>query len=123
MIIGNLLRTFYFKQQSGLQCRTTYSIEKTTANVLIFGSSAANHDYQTNTFTKRLDTSFYNTGRDGISIFYEYAVLKAILKRYTPKIIILDFDQEEFIKNEASYDRLSALLPYYINHPEIRSII
>ena len=123
LIIGNLLRTFYFKQQSGLQYRTTYSIEKTTANLLIFGSSTANHNYQTFTFITRLDTSIYNTGRDGTSIFYQYAVLKAILKRYTPKIIILNFDQEEFIKNQESYDRLSSLLPYYINHPEIRSII
>ena len=35
--IGNLLRHFYFKQQSGLQYRTTYAFEKTSEDILIFG--------------------------------------------------------------------------------------
>ena len=66
--------------------------------------------------------SYYNAGRDGCSIFYHYAVLKSVLKRYTPKIIILDISRD-FEKSQASYDRLSILLPYYKNHPEMRTII
>lgn len=122
-IIGSLLNIFYFKQESGLQYRTTYSIEKTTADLLIFGSSTANHNYHPGIFEKRLNMSFYNVGRDGNSIFYDYAVLKGILKRYSPKIVILDFGDDEFNKGDGSYDRLSSLLPYYKTHPEIRSII
>ncbi len=67
--------------------------------------------------------SCYNTGRDGKIIFYNYAVLKSILKRYTPKIAILDFNREEFSNDGESYDRLSSLFPYYYNHPEIRPIL
>jgi hypothetical protein len=121
--IGNALRYFYFKQESGLQYRTTYSIEKTTADLLIFGSSRANHHYNPSVFESRLNQSYYNVGRDGNSIFYHSAVLKAVLKRYSPKIVILDFVHGEFQKNQNSYDRLSSLLPYYSNHPEMRSII
>ena len=122
-IIGNLLKTFYFKQQSGLEFRTTYSIEKTRADLLVFGSSTANHNYEPNTFKKRLNDSFYNVGRDGTSIFYDYAILLGILKRYVPKIIILNFDDQELGINQQSYDELSVLLPFYKNHPEIRSIV
>jgi hypothetical protein len=121
--IGSLLSTFYFKQESGLQYRTTYSIEKTTADILVFGSSTAAHDYHPEIFEKRLKMSYYNVAREGYSIFYHYAVLKAILKRYTPKIIIYDFDVNEFNREQISYDRLASLLPYYKKHPEIRSIV
>ena len=121
--IGNILNYLYFKQESGLQYRTTYSIEKTTADVLIFGSSRANHHYRPDIFEKRLHLSYYNVGRDGNFIFYHYAILKGVLKRYSPKIIILDFPDREFIKNQDSYDRISSLLPYYRSHPEMRSII
>ena len=121
--IGRVLKAFYFKQTSGIDSRTTYSIEKTRADVLIFGSSTAIHDYIPGTFEKRLNLSTYNVGRDGISILYDYAVLKTILKRYTPKIIILDFEKEEFSRSQESYDRLSSLLPYYKAHPEIDSIV
>ncbi len=122
-LIGSLLRYFYFKQQSGFQYRTTYSIEKTKAYLLIFGSSRANHHYHPDVFEKKMNLSFYNVGRDGGSIFYDYAVLQAILVRYCPKIVILDFERKEFEKNQENYDRISFLLPYYDTHPEIHSII
>ena len=48
--VGNILRYFYFKQESGMPYRTTYSIEKTTADILIFGSSRANHHYHPDVF-------------------------------------------------------------------------
>lgn len=121
--IGHLLRYLYFSQQSGNLYRTTYSLEKTKSNLLIFGSSTANHEYSPRIFEDRLHISSYNTGRDGTSIFYQYAILQGVLKRYSPKMILLNFDLEEFKKTPGSYDRLSSLLPYYKAHPEIRSII
>ena len=121
--IGSLLRTFYFRQTSGLDYRTTYSIEQTRADLIIFGSSTAIHDYIPVVFEQRLNLSAYNAGRDGMSIFYDYAVLKAVMKRHAPKIIIMAFDKDEFTQTQESYDRLSSLLPFYKTHPEIDSII
>ena len=122
-IIGSILKTFYFRQTSGEGYHTTYSIEKTDADLLIFGSSTAIHNYVPETFKKQMNISAYNVGRDGISIFYDYAILKTILKRYSPKVIILDFDPQEFKKDQESYDRLSCLLPYYKKYPEIQRIV
>jgi len=121
--IGKILEYFYKRQQSGLLYRATYSIDSAKADILIFGSSRANHHYGPIIFENRLHHSCYNTGRDGQTIFYNYAVLKGVLKRYSPRMIILDFSREEFLKNQESYDKLSALLPYYKAHPEMRSII
>lgn len=123
VMLGKILEYYYFKQESGLQYRTTYAVDKTTADVLVFGSSRANHHYHPAVFENKLKYSYYNVGRDGRDILYHAALLKSILKRYAPKIIIIDIDAGEFMKNEGSYDRLSALLPYYSKHPEMRAII
>lgn len=122
-LIGNILSHYYFKKQRSYNYRTTYAIDSTTASLLIFGSSRATHHYQPEVFEKSLGVTYYNTGRDGEFILYNYAVLKAVLKRYSPKIIILDFSPGEFAKTTDNYDRLSALLPFYKSHPEMRSII
>ena len=121
-IIGNLLRKLYFSQISGLLHRTTYSIDKTEADILIFGSSRANHHYDSKLFEESTGQYTYNTGRDGNFIFYQTALLKSILKRYKPKQIILDFEGT-FAFNQNDYDRIAALLPYYKSHKEIRDIV
>jgi hypothetical protein len=120
---GNFLRYMYFKQIFGELYLTTYALDSTNANVLIFGSSTANHHYKSEIFEKRMNTSVYNVGRDGTNIFYDYAVLLGVLRRYTPKTILLDFNVSEFQKYQSSYDRLSPLLPYYYTHPEILPLI
>ena len=122
-LIGNLLSYYYFNQKRGADYLTTYSIDSTKADVLIFGSSRASHHYRPPIFENHLNLTCYNVGRDGSFLFYQYAVLKAVIKRYSPKIIILDFNDGEFSKDESNYDRISALLPYYKTHPEMRSII
>ena len=88
-LIGKSLEYFYFKQKSGLQYRTTYSIDSTRAEILVFGSSRANHHYVPEVFEDSLKMSFYNTGRDGNRLLYNFAVFSSILKRDTPKIVIL----------------------------------
>ncbi|HEX2936721.1 MAG TPA: hypothetical protein VHO72_15305 [Bacteroidales bacterium] len=120
---GSVLRYFYFKQESGLLYRTTYSIEKTTADVLVIGSSRATYHYIPVTFEKELNLTFYNAGHIGSSILYHTAILKSVLTRYTPKIVILDFNANEISKMQYSYDQLSSLQPYYKSHPEIRSTV
>jgi hypothetical protein len=120
--IGSLLKYYYFRQISGYLYRTTYAIEETTAEVLIFGSSKASHQYNPQIFEEKLGLSCYNVGRDGSSIFYQYAILQSALQRYTPKVIVLDITRE-FEKKKESYDRISMLLPYYDAHSEMRQII
>lgn len=120
--IGSTLRYFYFKETSGLHYRTTYSMDSTRADILVFGSSSANHHYVPEVFEDSLRASFYNTGRDGSGIFYQTALLKSVLSHYTPKVIILDY-AGDFEKGAVAYDRMSSLLPYYRPHAEIRSIL
>jgi len=121
--IGSILRYFYFKQETGRQFRATNAIEKTTADVLIFGSSRAYHHYVPSIMEDSLNHSCYNTGSPGQFILYNYATLQAVLKRYSPKLIVFDVSIGDLSEGKESYDRLSFLLPYYKDHPEIRSVV
>jgi len=122
-LLGAVFRHFYFKQTSGWEYSTKYSIEDTKADILIFGASRAQQQYNPLFFEERLKQTAYNVGRDGESIFYHYGILKAVLKRYSPKTIILDVENGIFKQAESSYDRLSVLLPFYYDHLELRSVI
>lgn len=59
----------------------------------------------------------------GQFILYHYATLKAILNRYTPKIVIFDIFHTELRVERDSYERLSFLLPYYKMDPPIQSVV
>ena len=123
LIIGYVLRKNYFSQKAGPDYLTIYSMEKSEADMFIFGSSRATNILNPDIFKEQLNLSCYNAGRPGEPIFYHYAVLKSVLKRTKPKIIVLSFDAGLFNINPESYDRLSVLLPFYTSHPEIRSIL
>lgn len=123
LLIGTLLRNFYFRQQSGPDFETIYAVEKSNEDMLIFGSSRARHHYYPPIFEENLDMSVYNTGRNGVRLLYYSGVLQAVLSRYVPKIIVLDIFQYEFEEHTVSYDQLACLLPFYNNHPEIRSTV
>jgi hypothetical protein len=122
--IGGMIQYLFSKQKSGALYRTSYSMGKTTADILIFGASKANHSYNTEVFRKLMpDFTSYNSGNDGSSIFYHYTILKTVLKRYSPKIIILDFVPGEFRLVPGHYEKLSYLLPFVNDHREVRPMI
>ena len=121
--IGFLLKRYYFKQESGNDYQATYVIDKTEAEILIFGSSRAANIYDPRIFESQLNLTCYNAGRYGYPIFYHYGLLKASIKRHVPKIVILSIDAGNFSINQEAYDRLSSLLPYYKDHPEIRPVV
>lgn len=122
LIIGTSLDYLYQNVKSGLLYRTNYSINKSSADILIFGSSRANRHYNPKIIEKETGLTCYNTGRDGQSIFFSTSVFKLILKRHIPKLVILDYGSN-FQFNENNYDRISILLPYYRRHKEIDDII
>lgn len=120
-LLGHLLRHFYFLEKSGDNYRMIQSIEHTTADVLIFGSSRATRHYNPAILGDSLNMTCYNTGKDGQDMLYCTAIQKCILSRYTPRLVILDIRRGEFRKY--TYDRLSVLLPFYRDYPQLEPYI
>lgn len=120
--IGSILRYFYFKENTGVQYYLTYALEKTKADIVIFGGSRAKYHYVPDLFEDSLGMAYYNTGCQGNSVFTQLAVLKSILKRHIPSIIILDY-KGSLGEGDDGYDQIFQILPYYKTHEEIRNII
>lgn len=111
--IGNTLRHYYFKQKRGPLYRSTYAIDSTKADMLVFGSSRAIHHYVPEVFESKLNTTFNNCGRDACNLIYSIAIASAMLDRYTPKHVVIELNPNEFSVSEEG--KLSPLLPYHDN--------
>jgi hypothetical protein len=124
-LLGNLLEYFYLRMKSSApEYYTTYALNKADEDIIVFGSSRAQHHYDPEPFENNLKKTFYNTGKDGQGILYSYVVLKSILERsQKPRIILLDLNPNEFHSNQEDYDRLSELLPYYHAKETVREVI
>lgn len=122
-VIGFVLYELYFNQKSGSSYSLNYSLNESTADILIFGNSRAQHHYDTRIISSGLDMSCFNAGQDGgHSILLPYAQIMIITNRYSPKIIVLEYTPEGLAYSEKAYDKLSILLPYY-KYIEIRPLI
>jgi len=121
-ICGFALKYFYFNAPY----KVTYSLNETNEDILIFGSSRANHHYDPNVFTEVLNQTCFNNGYDGQSIYYHTAILESTLTRYKPQTIILDITGWDYgiSANNSATDALNVFLPYYASaKEEIREII
>ncbi|MBC6489943.1 hypothetical protein ACFSQD_06425 [Flavihumibacter stibioxidans] len=121
--VGQVMRYFYFRQDSGSLYRTTYALDSTTAQVLVLGSSRASRHYNPDVMQVAMNRTVYNAGQKGNHIFYHYGILKGVLRRYKPQVVVLDILYDEFKPVQDSYDRLSVFLPYHDTHPELEELI
>jgi hypothetical protein len=67
-----------------------YSLFKKSADVLILGSSTANHHYNSKMMEDSLGMSVYNSGLDGRDLIYFDVVLQSAIERQKPKYVFLD---------------------------------
>lgn len=70
--------------------RNNYICDKMTDDILIFGSSRAEHHYNAQMISDSLGVSCYNAGEDGCGIILAYGRLLMILERYKPKTIVYE---------------------------------
>ncbi len=119
---GKILEINYFNSVAGENYRTTYVMEETKADILVIGSSQAKYNYIPTIFQDSLNLSCYNAGKNFSVLFYENVILNAVLKRYLPKVIILDYSGGREEENGA-YSNLSSVEPYYRTHKEIRDVV
>lgn len=74
------------------QTNTAQALFKRKADVLVLGSSRANHSFDSRVLEHEFGKSVYNAGRDGQNIVYDVMVLSAYLERCTPKMVVLDMN-------------------------------
>lgn len=111
---GSAIKAAYNRVTKGDCGRNNYMMRTLKdKDILVFGSSRAIHHYDPEVLSKDLGMSCYNCGEDGMGIILSYARLNAILSRYTPKMIIYDFEKSFDIKEGDNYRYLGKLKPFY----------
>ena len=94
--------------------RDKFICDKMVADVLVFGSSRAEHHYNTVMMTDSLKMKSYNCGQAGYGIILSYGRLQMILKRYIPKIIIYDITPDfDILDLHDNPKHLYRLKPFY----------
>ena len=72
------------------QTNTAQALFSRTADILILGSSRANHSFDCKVLEDSLGMSCYNAGRDGQNMAYDAMVFFSYMERHKPKMVILD---------------------------------
>ncbi|GAA0720727.1 hypothetical protein GCM10009430_21210 [Aquimarina litoralis] len=119
MVLGIAAEKLFYTQKTGKYARSTYAIDQTNAETLVFGSSHAHRHYVPDVLENELQTSAYNVGAEGQQLLYHLGLQKMILKRVTPKTIILNIDEDFLFNSTFAYDRLHDLYPYYGDHKDV----
>jgi hypothetical protein len=125
-LFGALIEKAFYNEKQGDSSVTTYALSKAHEDLLIFGTSRASHHYVSTLMADSLHLSTYNLGRDGIKFDYNYALITSILKRYSPKYIILDINHDDFIYDTLGTQKevfTSVFIPYVRKNSYIRSLV
>ena len=117
-LVGLALKKIYFSQHVGQFSQTTYAVDSTRQDIMIFGSSRAVRHYSPAIISKGSGLSCYDSGRDGLMIPYSAAIEEVSLARHIPKLIILDITPRELGIDRSKYEKLDILLPYCEEHPQ-----
>jgi hypothetical protein len=121
---GMVLSRLYFNQKAGPKHGLNYFFSECKDSVIILGNSRAQHNYDTPVISDLIKMKCYNAGQDGgHSILLPYAQVEVLLRRFIPKMILVEIDPNELEYRSQDYEKLSILLPYYHVYPELRKII
>ncbi|RPD94371.1 hypothetical protein EGM88_12390 [Aureibaculum marinum] len=122
ILFGVIFNFIMYNSPDGRYFKSIHTLETSTADILIMGSSKAETNFNPHVFEKTLGLSVWNSGRGGQSIPFFRCVQEATLKRYIPKIVILNLGAYR-LENELDKNRYMFLKPFYWSHPEIRPIL
>lgn len=117
IIFGKCCDYMYEHSQGGDTRKINYAVRECTADVIVMGSSRANHHYNPQILSDSLGMSVYNLGIDGSGIILMDGLYELISQRYIPQVIIyeltpsFDFEINYADANDTRY--LTHLKPYY----------
>jgi hypothetical protein len=104
-MIGNLPQT------QAQASSTQYALTKSDADCIIIGNSRASQHYVSHTIADSIGMTVYNAGRDGHDIAYSDCVIHEIFDRYSPKVVILEYD--DALICTPRHVTVNSLKPYY----------
>lgn len=118
-----VLAEAYLRMKSGRDAQTTYVITRARDEAIVVGTSRASHHYIPEILARKWNLSVYNAGRDGMSLPYCEGIVSSVIRRYRPRLIILDIWEEDLLAKKGEKGRLSVFAPYLRWNESLRDII
>jgi hypothetical protein len=120
--IGIILEKLYNKSNDINISKIRYTLNETHEDILIFGSSRAQHHYIPDTISKITGHNSYNCGLGGQGIAFSFIQISETLTRYKPLRIIFDVSPN-ILLDKKSDQKLNILTPYYQDNTLIQNIL
>lgn len=92
-------------------CLTNLGVDIIETPIVIVGSSRASHHYDPRIFADSLGKATYNVGTDGCFFTHNCCVINSILERYSPELIIWEFEPSYLFEHSA--DDITSMYLYY----------
>lgn len=123
-LIGNVLNSLYFSDAS-IKNERLLAYKQSQKDIIIFGSSRAEAHFDPMIISQITGMSCYNMGFSGQNIYFHKAMLESVLEEYSPKAIVLELLDIDFVKTDAIHDKekLSVLLPLYAANKHAKQAI
>lgn len=118
--LGKCLSFVSSKAIDGESVRHIEIAYRTTAPIIMMGSSRCEHHYDPRIISKAFGVECYNAGQGGHGIVMMYPFYKMLSSRYNPKLIIYDISLFDVMKEDHSKD-LEWLRLFYGN-PNVDSV-
>lgn len=110
----NLLRS---KAQGGQTFKNEYINKTCSDDILILGSSRADHHYVPEVFEDSLGLSCYNAGEMGCGIIPAYVRYNQVCNRHKPKLVIYEVTAEyDYLCDNGYSPYLGVIRPYALNN-------
>jgi len=119
---GTAVAHLYRKSHDITISKIRYTFFHTEEDILILGSSRAQHHYNPETLVKGTELTAYNCGLGGQPLAFSLVQLSETVSRYKPKTVILDVTPD-FRYDHDSDPRLKILGPYFRADTLVRSIL
>lgn len=122
ILIGLASRRMLANAKGGYFFRSNYICNEATEDIMIFGSSRAEYQYNPTIISDSLGMTCYNCGYSGNGIILNYGLYNIVRHRFTPKVVIYDiFPPYDLLDGNDNHKYLQLLKLYY-NRPGIPEI-
>lgn len=121
-VIGLMFTELLKNSKDGRYFKMEYSLDQSHEEVIILGSSRGEVNYYPLIIENKLKMTCWNASRGGQTIPYILAVQREVLRRYAPKLMIINIDPA-ILQEPLDYDKLSILRPFAKTHPMIYEML
>lgn len=116
--IGKGLEILYFRTMRGENGGLINCALNRRSKLIIMGSSRAKQHYVPEILFRKTALNCFNAGIDGRDIYYGIVLYDLIRKRFSPEVIIMDFDHNSLRENTFTRKRLD-VFSYYLKESEL----